>query len=223
MATDDTKQPKKRGKEFQTRKAILDILKREGAQDSKTLAERIGVTAMAIRQHLYALQSEKLLTYTQTARSKGRPAKMWELTPAADQFFPDGNAELLVNMITLVGDLYGEDGLTQLVQARADNQLVQYKSQLKPADPLAKKLQTIAKIRTDEGYMAEIQTQADGSYLLVENHCPICAAAQTCGKFCTAEQVLFQRLLEPDATVQRSEYILDGDRRCAYAVKSKKQ
>ena len=212
------KQPKKRGKEFRTRKAILDILKQEGPQDSKMLAERLEVTAMAIRQHLYAMQDEKLLTYQEVPRPKGRPAKMWELTTAANKFFPDGNSELLVNMIDLIGDLYGEDGLTKLIQTRSQNQLVQYKEQLKPTDTLAKKLQTIAKIRTDEGYMAEIKAQDDGSYLLIENHCPICAAAQTCRKFCTAEQVLFQRLLAPDATVHRSEYILDGGRRCVYEV-----
>lgn len=221
MATEQTQKPSKRGKEFRTRKAILDILKQEGAQDSKSLAARLEVTAMAVRQHLYALQDEKLITYTEMPRPKGRPAKMWELTPAANKFFPDGNSELLVNMIDLIGDLYGEDGLTKLIQTRSANQLVEYKKQLKPTDSLEKKLHTIAKIRTDEGYMAEIQAQDDGSYLLIENHCPICAAAQTCRKFCTAEQVLFQRLLGHEAIVQRSEYILDGDRRCVYEVRQK--
>ena len=215
------KQPKKRGKEFRTRKAILDILKQEGPQDSKMLAERLEVTAMAVRQHLYAMQDEKLLTYQEVPRPKGRPAKMWELTPAANKFFPDGNSELLVNMIDLIGDLYGEDGLSRLIESRSQNQLEQYRERLKPTDSLAQKLQTIADIRTDEGYMAEIQPQGNGSYLLIENHCPICAAAQTCRKFCTAEQLLFQRLLGPEATVQRSEYILDGDRRCVYEVRQK--
>jgi predicted ArsR family transcriptional regulator len=36
---------------------------------------------------------------------------------------------------------------------------------------------TLASIRTNEGYMAEIQSLDDDSFLLIENHCPICAAA----------------------------------------------
>ena len=119
MLMDKTEKPKKRRKEFQTRKSIIDILKMEGAQDSQSLADRLGVTAMAIRQHLYALQDEKLISYTEKPRPKGRPAKMWQLTPAADKFFPNGNSELLVDMIGLIDDVLGKDALTNLIMQRS--------------------------------------------------------------------------------------------------------
>jgi len=35
----------------------------------------------------------------------------------------------------------------------------------------------LAEIEPMKDYMAEVQPQADGSFLLAENHCPICAAA----------------------------------------------
>ncbi len=56
-----------------------------------------------------------------------------------------------------------------------------------------------------------------GALTLVENHCPICAAAQTCQGLCRDELALFQALL-PDAEVERSEHLLSGARRCAYRV-----
>ncbi len=211
---------KKRRKEFRTRKAILDILKQEGPQDSKTLATRLGVTAMGVRQHLYTLQKEQLLTYTEQPRPMGRPAKLWELTPASSKFFPDGNSELLVEMIDLVSKVYGEKALPELIQARAENQLTLYQQQLKDCHSLAEKLQTLADIRTGEGYMAEVQQREDGAYLLIENHCPICVAAQTCQNFCSAELNLFQRILKTEATVQRIEHILEGQRRCVYEIKA---
>jgi predicted ArsR family transcriptional regulator len=40
--------------------------------------------------------------------------------------------------------------------------------------------------------MAEVKTQADGSCLLIENHCPICAAAEACQGFCRSELEVFQ-------------------------------
>ena len=61
------------------------------------------------------------------------------------------------------------------------------------------------------------RAQEDGSYLLLENHCPICAAAEACQGFCRSELLLFRALLAP-ATVERTEHILDGARRCAYRV-----
>ena len=72
-----------------TRRAILKLLKLEGAMDALALASRLNVTAMAVRQHLYALQEEQLVTYQEESRSMGRPAKLWQLTPAANNLFPE--------------------------------------------------------------------------------------------------------------------------------------
>ncbi|GAB4367653.1 MAG: hypothetical protein Kow00121_06140 [Elainellaceae cyanobacterium] len=43
-----------------TRRAIVQLLKQEGRLDAETLAAHLGITAMAVRQHLYALQDEQL-------------------------------------------------------------------------------------------------------------------------------------------------------------------
>ena len=46
-----------------TRRAIVHTLKTEGALTSAQLADRLGVTAMAVRQHLYELLvSERFVT-----------------------------------------------------------------------------------------------------------------------------------------------------------------
>jgi predicted ArsR family transcriptional regulator len=59
--------------------------------------------------------------------------------------------------------------------------------------------------------------EAEGSYLLIENHCPICAAAAAWQGFCRAELALFEMLLAP-AAVTRTEHVLAAARRCAYRV-----
>jgi predicted ArsR family transcriptional regulator len=48
--------------ESKTRRRIVKLLKTGGAMDSASLARRLNVTAMAVRQHLCALQQEKLVT-----------------------------------------------------------------------------------------------------------------------------------------------------------------
>ena len=48
--------------ERKTRRAITKLLKTEGPIDSAQLAGRLGLTAMGVRQHLYALQREGLVT-----------------------------------------------------------------------------------------------------------------------------------------------------------------
>jgi hypothetical protein len=75
-------------------------------------------------------------------------------------------------------------------------------------------------IRSREGYMAEWSEDADG-FLLVEYHCPICAAATICQGFCRAELAVFQEVLGTEAEVSRVEHIPAGARRCAYRIREK--
>lgn len=66
--------------------------------------------------------------------------------------------------------------------------------------------------------MAEVRRERPGTFVLVENHCPICAAATACQGFCTSELDLFRSVLGPGVDVERTEHIVGGDRRCAYRV-----
>jgi len=143
---------------------------------------------------------------------------MWELTAGANKFFPNGNSELLADMLGLIDHVLGAEALGQVIDMRAQNQLQVYQARLAEVGSLAERLEILAEIRTAEGYMAEVQPQEDGSFLLIENHCPICTAAQACQKFCSAEQNLFRSLLA-GASVQRQDYILDGARRCTYEIR----
>src|SRR6201990_3130114 len=85
--------------ERKTRRAIVKLLKTDGPLGSAQLAERLGLTAMAVRLHLYALESEGLVTAEDRPVPVGRPAKFWRLTRAADRDFPSAYAELSVALL----------------------------------------------------------------------------------------------------------------------------
>jgi predicted ArsR family transcriptional regulator len=204
--------------ERKTRRAIVKLLKTEGPLDSAQLAERLRLTAMAVRQHLYALQKEGLVTAEERPVPVGRPAKFWGLTREADRLFPEAYAELSVALIDALQDTFGSEGLNRVLVSRCARQRSDYAKRISEADPLQKKLVELARMRTEEGYMAEVKSEGGGSYLLVENHCPICAAATACQGFCTTELDLFRSVLGPGVEVEREEHIVSGDRRCAYRV-----
>src|SRR6516162_10247076 len=112
--------------EGKTRSAIVRLLKTEGPMDSGQLAERLGLTAMAVRQHLYALQREKFVTAEERPGAVGRPAKVWNLTQAADRFFPAAYAELSVALIDALGDAFGPSGLKRVLESRRARQELAY-------------------------------------------------------------------------------------------------
>ena len=204
--------------ESKTRRRIVKLLKTEGPLDSATLAQRIGVSAMAVRQHLYVLQDQQIVTAKERPGPVGRPAKYWELTRKADRLFPDAYAELSVSLIDSLNDAFGADGLQRILERRTARQGAAYSARIPAAMPLRRKLQKLVEIRTEEGYMAELRSEGAGQYLFIENHCPICAAASSCTGLCANELILFRTILGPGTNVERVEHILAGQRRCVYRV-----
>ena len=87
------------------------------------------------------------------------------------------------------------------------------------ATDLGERVQRLADLRSDEGYLAEVRAE-EGAYLLIEHHCPIREAAAACGALCGAELDVFRRVLGPNAKVTRVQHVLAGDRRCAYRVET---
>ena len=74
-------------------------------------------------------------------------------------------------------------------------------------------------MRTEEGYVAEVVDDPDGpGVLLIEHHCPICTAASACPGLCGSELGLFRAVLGPKVSVERTQHIIAGDRRCTYRV-----
>src|SRR5215813_1904468 len=213
-----TKIPQKSATTVRTRRALVHLLKQEGPLEAQELAARLHVSAMAVRQHLYALHAEQLVTYHETPRPRGRPAKRWQLTPVADRLFPEAYAELTLSLLTTITEAFGKAGLERLLALRSRQQVAAYGAQMRGHDALPQRLAALAAIRTDEGYMAEVQPQADGSFVLLEKHCPICAAAVACTGLCGKELEVFRAVLGQDVVVERTEHIVVGARRCAYRV-----
>jgi predicted ArsR family transcriptional regulator len=198
---------------------ILLYLKTKGPSAAAQIAKRLEVTAMAVRQHLYALRDDGLVTYTDEHRKVGRPARIWRITDKAQARFPDSHAELTVEMLAIIRATFGERGIDRIVAERTRIQTKAYSERLRVAGKsLEARVNALAKIRADQGYMAEASRGRDGSFLLIENHCPICAAATTCQGLCREELNLFSAVLGEGVNVERTDHILAGARRCAYRI-----
>jgi len=204
-----------------TRDRLLYLLKTRGPLATPVLARRLTLTGMAIRLHLQALQEEGLVTSTSEAHGVGRPRKVWSLTGAGHQRFPEGYGDLAVDLLQEAKRRFGAPGLEALLQARQKKQTAHY-AQFMPAPqaPLEKRVRTLARLRSEDGYMAEVTRHRDGTYSLIENHCPICAAATLCVGLCDTEMQLFQELLGNQVTITRREHLLQGSRRCTYRIRA---
>lgn len=98
------------------RDKILFYLKTKGPQTAAVIARRLGVTPMAVRQHLYELENGGLVTWEDRPAPVGRPARHWILTATASGRFPDSHAELIVGLLDAVRSAFGEPGLEEADQ-----------------------------------------------------------------------------------------------------------
>jgi predicted ArsR family transcriptional regulator len=204
----------------ETKRRIVDRLKRVESATAASLAEEFGLTDTAIRQHLDALEVGGLVQRHHGApEGRGRPPVHWRLTALAEKLFPDRHADLTVDLIGSIRDALGEEALSKVIASRADRQLSAYRAALPPTD-VAVRVRTLAALRTAEGYLAEVTTDPDDERALVltEHHCPIHDAATACLGLCGAELSLFQQALGDDVVVTRSQHLLSGDARCSYRI-----
>ena len=197
---------------------FLVLLKTRGPQTAADLGRAAGVTGEAARQQLGRLAADGLVAATSEPRGVGRPAQVWSLTEAGHARFPDAHSEVTVQLIRSIRTHFGEGALERLMEARTAESKAVYTEVLAGAGDLGERVFRLAEARTREGYMAEVQ--ADGSdFLLIENHCPICVAATACQGFCRSELETFRAVLGPNVVVERTEHIVQGDRRCVYRIR----
>lgn len=202
-----------------TRERLLRLLKTRGPSTAARLADALGISATAARQHLASLEGEELVT-SEAAPARGavgRPARTWRLTSAGHGLFPEGYADLALDLIDTLETSLGAGALETFLAHRLRRQVAEYRRRM-PATgaPLPERVRALARLRTEEGYLARSRKAKDGSVRLVEDHCPICVAAESCRGLCRNEQELFEAVLGPDVAVVREAHLFSGDRHCAW-------
>jgi len=197
---------------------VLFQLKTRGPQTALAIGSRLGMTSTGARQHLAKLEIAGLVASENRPQSRGRPTKHWRLTERGHGRFPDRHADLTLEFLKATEAVFGARGLTRLVRHREAGALAAYRKALAGRRSLRDKLARLAEVRSREGYMASVAEDAPGTFLFIEDHCPICAAAATCQGICRSELALFRKALGDGIAVERVDHILAGARRCAYRV-----
>jgi predicted ArsR family transcriptional regulator len=198
--------------------AILFQLKSLGEAQAETLARRLRVSVQAVRQRLERLLAETLVEFSDQPRGRGRPRRMWSLAPGAASLFPDTHAQLTVDLIGTIRAELGDTAFARLLERRSREITAVYRKRLEREPNIARKLCALAEIRSAEGYMARLEELPGDEYRLIEDHCPICAAATVCQGFCSVELEVFRNLLGQDWRIERQDHLLAGARRCTYRI-----
>ncbi len=203
----------------EAKRRLLDRLKRADGLTAAELAVELAITESAVRLHLDVLAGHGLVARRdRAAAGRGRPPVEWVLTDLGTELFPDRHGDLTVELIEALRAAMGDDGLDAVIAARTAVQIDGYRRVIDREAPARKRVEALARRRSAEGYMAEAVRDGD-DWILVEHHCPVCAAATVCQGLCRGELELFRSALGDDVRVEREQHLLSGDSRCAYRIR----
>lgn len=202
--------------DISTRERILMLLKTSGRMNAGDLSNELELTEMAIRRHMYALESEGSVKIVSVRQAMGRPLHVYELTAEADELFPKNYHLLTLDLLEeLADDPHTSALIDRMFEGRKQKLLERYEPRM-IGKSLEQKINELASIQNAGGYMVEVEPQSDGNYMFYEYNCPI---AQVAGKYqqaCKCELTLFQELL--DVSVERTECLAKGGGKCSYRI-----
>ena len=204
-----------------TRLAILRLVLHHGPTSAVFLAKALGLTQAGIRRHLGALEGDGLiaeqLTKT-TGRGRGRPARQFVATPAAQQHLAAKNQNLAIDLLGYLNNVAGPGAIKGFARHRAGSLTQRYAATVLQAggDP-KDRAQALVMALDNDGYAASLRPGPGGSTVqLCQGHCPIQPAAAAFPEMCEAETNAIAGLL--GVHVQRLATLAGGHHVCTTAV-----
>ncbi|GAA2477910.1 transcriptional regulator [Streptomyces thermolineatus] len=210
-----------RGTRNRVARSILD----HGPSTAADLAERLDLTAAAVRRHLDALVAEGIVEPREKRvygnRGRGRPAKVFALTDCGRDAFYQAYDQLAADALRWIAQSAGGGGtgkaaVAAFARARVAAQAERYRPAVEAAAP-QDRARALAEALTADGYAATARS-APGSQgqQLCQHHCPVAHAAEQFPQLCEAETEVFSSLL--GTHVQRLATIAHGDGVCTTFV-----
>jgi DeoR family suf operon transcriptional repressor len=197
------------------RGTLLVQLKRAQPLTAKELASRLGVSLNGVRHHLKELEAEGLVRYELSHKGVGAPAFAYRLSTAGEALFPRRYQETLTGLLDQIVEREGREGAVRLLEAHLSALAGRLKADFEPLTP-EQRLEAVARVRSEQGYMAEA-VAGEASGVLTERNCAIQAVAERFPEICAAEARFLSEVLGTE--VERREHILSGCAACEYHVR----
>ena len=199
------------------REAVLSLLLRRGESEAGVLADAMGISVQAMRRHLRSLAEDQLVEATALASGPGRPSNRWRLTRKGEDHFPDGSGHFALGLLDSMRAFLPPETLTSLLNQQAIDKTELYRSHLGDV-PLSQRVERLANLRRDEGYVSECLPDEDGnSWRLHEMHCSVQRIAEEFPAVCDQELLLIRRTF-PDCSVERVNWRLEGGHACGFRI-----
>ena len=201
----------------QTQRELLQLLKRRGPSTTTELAESFDLASGTLREHLKSLEARRLLERVGTRREgPGRPHFIYGLTDAGQALFPQGEAELLVELVEYLLTTEGSEVLENFFEQRVDAIYSEAAGRIEEMVADERRGEAV-RLLADAGFMPQVGEDPEtGETLIRLCNCPLKSVIAVTRGPCQAEERLVSQLLNAD--LERIAYMPDGDDSCTYRI-----
>lgn len=202
-----------------TRAATVRVLKLRGQCSVADLCKALNLTQTAVRRALSALQQGGLVEHQCDQQRRGRPVHSYKLTANSAECFPNGYAKLAQNLLDSVFQRGGHAAVMELLKTNNDRTIAALQPQF-ASKTLKARTEALASYFTDNGYMSDWLTLADGNLYLYNQHCAVYNLAVHYRQFCILEPRLIETLT--GYKIFRQQYILKDQPVCGYVIDARR-
>jgi predicted ArsR family transcriptional regulator len=211
----------------------LKVMQQAGLEE---LANVMKISRMAVHKHLVLLQKRGLVESIEIRGHVGRPKMIYQLTSQSKTVFPKSYSAIATHALDFIERNMGKEAVEKVLRERQSELFDQYYKRLSNLD-FDKRVKELAKIRDEEGYMAESKkitsksssdnsssvnaSKRTGKHVLLEYNCPIIHIAEKHWEACSVETELFEKLL--DAKIETTHRAAKGDLICKFLIKERKE
>lgn len=189
------------------------LLNKRGGMTVDELANNLAISRNAINQHLSSLEAAGFVAAAAYTSTRGRPSRLYQLTPYGLEAFPKHYSLISLQMIQWMRDKLGEKQLSACMQSLGAGLAEKFSARVAANTGPREQMQAVASIMQELGYEARLSDTEEPE--IIATNCVFHQLAEECEQVCQLDLALLSGLLETE--VEHRECMVRGGVCCRFA------
>jgi predicted ArsR family transcriptional regulator len=201
------------------RQLLQQLLKNKSGLTVDELSEGLKITRNAVRQHLAALESDRLIAPGATRPSGGRPQQLYVLTDKGKEVFPRHYSWFSQLVIEAIKHEHGAEGLRERLGAIGSSVAAQLRTQYPELKTREQKVEKLAAVMEQLGYNARNTSPVDKAPMIEADNCVFHELAKKNPEICHFDLEMMGTFT--DSKVDHQECMARGGNVCRFRFVAK--
>jgi len=197
------------------------LLKNKGGLTVDELAQPLGITRNAVRQHLSALENDRLVAQGATRPSGGRPEQLYVLADKGREIFPRQYSWFAQLVVESIKQDVGSAGLRERLGAIGSAVGINLRSQYPGLQNRQQKVEKLSEVMEQMGYNTTSMTAKGEAPTIEADNCVFHNLATKNPEICEFDLALLATFT--DSKVDLQECMARGGNVCRFKFTAKRQ